>query len=419
MKTNSTRELRFKKSVLFILFALLFLLSLSKIALSQPDYSFTTYSKISGTNYLAGAKYRFTNVKPGLDAIVTIITTTGGVTIANLDGGSGYAEALQPVIDVPANASGYAEFTIDFVTAGTLTNVIQTQISLTPIDVDGDATIKEYDMIKRSGGFVDYNMGTPELTVNIGSWVTGLNVGGLNYTGIDTSQRNVMFSVTNSNVSTITFRVGAQNSGAMQQRLRSVYFKRFTYNNSFLLPISSIRNFKGARKDSQVDLQWQLTSTKDVSTIVIEKATSPSEFNAIGEMWIDAFSVNENFKFKDNLNNNSGNVYYRLKLLTTSGRIEYSTVVSLKSGAVQNNELTFYPTVFKEKANVSIASANGGSAQIQLVDYAGRMVSKKDINLQKGYNNITIDNLGSLQSGNYIAVVKTQEGTLSKKVIKQ
>ena len=419
MKTNFTRENVWKKSVLFILFAILFLLSLTKVAFTQPDYAFNSYSRISGTDFTVNARYRFPNVKPGLDAIVTITGLSGGVTIANLDGGSGYVEALQPVIDVPAGANGYAEFQIDFVTAGTLTNVVQTQVTLTPIDVDGDANIKEYDMIRRNGGFVDYNMATPELTVTIGGWVTGRNIGGINYSGIDTSQRNVMFSVTNSNTSTINFRVGAQNAGGYQQRLRSIYFKRFTYSNSFLLPMALIQNFKGSRKESQVDLQWQLTSTKDVATVTIEKATQPSQFNAIGEIWIDGTSPNNNFKYIDNLNNTSGNVYYRLKLLTTSGRIEYSTVVSLKSGSVQNNELTLYPTVFNEKANISIASANGGNAQVQIVDYSGRIVNKKDISLQKGYNSITIENLGSLKSGNYIAVVRSEEGTLSKQVVKQ
>src|SRR5258708_2820104 len=95
----------YSRSLYFILFVLLFLIS--KFGYSQPDYDFRNPTLITGapTDKKVGAKYRFSNVKTGTDAIITITDLTGGVKIATLDGTSGYAEAFQPSIDIPALSS--------------------------------------------------------------------------------------------------------------------------------------------------------------------------------------------------------------------------------------------------------------------------------------------------------------------------
>ena len=60
---------------------------------AQPDYDFSSGSLISGTDRQIGAQYRYTNVKPGVDAIVTITNISAGVKVSAIDAGSGYNEA--------------------------------------------------------------------------------------------------------------------------------------------------------------------------------------------------------------------------------------------------------------------------------------------------------------------------------------
>jgi hypothetical protein len=187
-----------------------------------------------------GAQYRFSNVSTGTDALVTITAITGGLTLNTLDAtSSGFAEALQPTITIPAHSSGYVEFTIVFVTAGTTTPVTQTEIPITPIDVDGETNIVyEFDQINIPGsGYVDYDLTGNAVKISYPSatWVQGINTSGITYNGIDTAAKSVMFSVVNANVNTIIVRTGANNvSGQSQQRLRSLYFQKFHYPNSFL-----------------------------------------------------------------------------------------------------------------------------------------------------------------------------------------
>ncbi|OQP44484.1 hypothetical protein A4H97_08900 [Niastella yeongjuensis] len=224
----------------------------STTLLAQPKYDFRNATKISGPTRGVGALYRFSNVRTGTDALVTITAITGGLVLDDLDGtSSGFQEAFQPVITVPANSKGYVEFNIVFVNTGTSTAVVQTEVPVTPIDVDGkNGNVFEFDEISRnSSSYVDYDMVGNELSVTYpsASRVQGMNIAGIDYAGVDTVAKQVMFTVMNAGISSLTVRTGGDNkSGSSQQRLRSLYFQKFIYPHSVLsqttLPASRINN---------------------------------------------------------------------------------------------------------------------------------------------------------------------------------
>ena len=103
------------------LFFLSFIFS-AFVAVSQsapaPTFSFTNYIKLSGATNAVGSVYRFTSVKTGVDAIVTISSAVNA-SVADLDrpqaGGGGYDAAFQPNITITKMTNGYVEFNIDFV----------------------------------------------------------------------------------------------------------------------------------------------------------------------------------------------------------------------------------------------------------------------------------------------------------------
>jgi hypothetical protein len=88
MKTNGSTQIDLSKSILLILF----ILTISLKAFCQPDYDFRNSILVSGTDKQIGAVYLFKNVKTGVDATVTILDITGGVTLNTIDRGSGYNE---------------------------------------------------------------------------------------------------------------------------------------------------------------------------------------------------------------------------------------------------------------------------------------------------------------------------------------
>jgi hypothetical protein len=263
MKMNGTHKLILK------LFTLLLLLCSAAVVKAQPDYDFTNSIQVSGsgtyTNVMVGDVYRFLNVKPGVDALVTITDITGGITVTDLDAGSGYPEALQPTLLVPPFTSGYLEMYFEFIDHTTDLPLTMAEVPVTCIDVDGMLNndslgnpLNEFDQINLGGGYVDYDLLGGELTVSqSGSWFNGTNIGGIDYPGRDTAAKQVMFTVVNTNVPSFVIRVGANNQSTKQStRLRSVYFKKFKYASG-LLPVyaDGLISFKGVKKENEVVLK--------------------------------------------------------------------------------------------------------------------------------------------------------------------
>jgi len=406
MKTKSTSVI-LKRSILFILLLLYFLL-----IYSQPKYDFRNKTLVSGTSNQVGAVYRFNNVASGVDAFVTIIDITGGITLNDIDGSSGFAEALQPVINIPAKSSGYAEFRINFLVGGTNTPMVQAEVPMTPIDVDGQVysgdSLFEYDMVQYNfpSAYFDYNFSGTELSISFPSgWVQGDNIAAIDYPGIDTTAKQVMFTVVNGNISDVIFRVGGtNNSTSSRQRLRSVYFQTFYYPNSILLDGTSLQSFQGNQNTSSVDLVWKLYKNHCLKSISLEKSSSGKDFTTIAEFWpgTDGESITD-FSFSDR-ENISGVAYYRLRLVRVTGKVEYSNVLSFKSNtSLSGNFLKIYPTLVKNNQFTAMIQSDGKQqGLIEMLDYSGRVVYKKMLLLENGINNILINNMGSSLKGTFI-----------------
>jgi len=416
MKTNVTLTPGLKKIILFVLYLFLFF-----VAFCQPDYDFRNPSLISGTDLQVNAVYLFKNVKPGVDATVTVTNITGGIMLSSIDGPSGYIEALQPVLQVPAFASGYVELKVNFLVAGTNTPMVQIEVPATPIDVDGqtyaDGTVNEFDVLQLVNGYINYDMLGGELSMNTsGSWVTGINTKGTDYPGVDTTPRQVMFTTVNAGLSQFIFRTGATSiASASHQRLRSIYFKKFLYPNSFL-PLPALAFFKGAVANKTVSLQWQVQAGISLKTVVVERALSPASFSAIGTRTMDESS--SIYQFSDS-RLDEGIVYYRLKMTDAYNRISYSNTLVFNTGSGNNQSFKIYPGVITDHATIMLSSSREEQASLQLFDGGGRMVYQQKMVLQQGNNNIYMNGFSALHTGVYAAVVATGNTFNTQKVFIQ
>lgn len=418
MKTNGTRIL----AIAVFLYLLLLIASFSIKA--QPDYRFKNPVLISGTDLAIGAKYRFNNVKPGIDGIMTIADLTGGMTLSELDGGSGFDDAFQPYINCAAKKRGYVEFLLEFVNNGTGTPANQLEVPLTAIDIDGwefpDEKLYELDEFEVSpASYVNYSLTGSALDIKkTANWYEAKNNSAVTYDGIDTAQKDVMFTMVHANVNSIRFRVGADNKSKQNtMRLRSVYFQKFTYANSFLAK-SPLLYFRGNEKNKKVELQWQLENTAGLRSVVIEKSTQSSSFKSIGEVWISNNAGSNYFRFNDN-EALSGNSLYRLRLVSQNGTVEYSNILSFRDNFASQNSFKVYPGVIGSNATVTVKALKPGAAVFEMVDLSGRIVHRQQLVVNEGNNSIQLNNINTLTAGNYIAVVKIDNTVYSQQVLKQ
>ena len=408
-------------------FLISFFASLSIPALAQPDYNFQNGLLISGTNKQIGAVYKFANVRTGVDATVTIADISSGITVVDIDGGSGYSEALQPTLRANTNTSGYLEMYFELFVAGTSTPYTAANLPVTCIDVDGMSNndgagkpIYEFDEINLGGGLVDFDGTAGELIISqSGNWFRGKNIAGIDYPGRDTSAKQVMFSVYNANVSTFTIRVGVDNqSSNVSDRLRSVYFKRFFYNN-FPLVLPSLINFEGNRNRNGIAFKWDFSATEGLDHCVLERAAGAGTYSAVADfIYTGENAFEKHTTYTDN-SVSKGDYNYRLKMTGKNGEIKYSSVLAFKTGAENDSqELNVYPSVITSSFTARFNADRSEPAQLQIVDYSGRSVYSKPVVLVQGQNNISVNDFTAAR-GNFVIVVRKGGKIYSQKVIVQ
>jgi hypothetical protein len=407
----------------FPLFILLTFFSTAIFA--QPDFDFRNKTFVSGNDLQVGAVYRYLNVKPGLDALLTISDITPGVTVSELDGTSGYPEAIQPTIQVPPHTKGYLEMSVQFVLSGTSLPIPQLLVAVTPIDVDGlnnyDGAghgLYEFDEINLHGGLFDFNLFGGELVASqINGWFVGKNVGGVDYPSRDTAAKAVMFTAFNLAISDFVIRVGVDNqSNNSASRLRSVYMGRFNYPNS-ILAAPSLVSFNGVSKEQQVALQWQLSAHNGLREVMIERSENAKVFATVGKVAAEMDAVGH-YNFTDN-SPTRGNLYYRLKLISVTGSVQYSNVLVFRSEANSKERFKMYPSVINDNATVIVAAKQQEQASLQVTDLGGRVVYQRNINLQAGNNNVSVNGFGSLHPGTYVAVIRLGSDLYNQKIMIQ
>lgn len=409
------------------LISILFILHSESFA--QPDYSFKNPVLISGTDLQTGAVYKFSNVKTGVDANITIMGSFGGITLTAIDESwTGFDEAFQPFIKVATNSNGYVEFKIDFVSSSTEVPMAQSMVPITCIDVDGegfsDGTIFEQDQVEYLNGFYDFSMTGSNLQVtNPPGWLNIKNTSGFSYNGIDTSQKDVMATVVNLNVSSIKVRIGALNTSGegSQIRYRSVYFKRFTYSNSILLPNRTTVRLSGNAKNNGAEIKGALSASHTFDRMIIERSTDGVSMLPIAEIPLANTSSSEYpFTYFDNTTN--GPVYYyRLRLVNTVQRIyEISNTVMVKfNSAADGSDMKLVNTMVSSSNPVlTLRSSTDEEAMIRVTDLSGREIYKSNTRVNAGMNNISLMMPHAVR-GYFVASITSRQHTTSHKIIMQ
>ncbi|MFT3911591.1 MAG: T9SS type A sorting domain-containing protein [Ferruginibacter sp.] len=399
----------------FTIYCLAFLaLSLSSVpanSQTSSQYNFNAAPVlISGTANQVNAKYRFANVSTGIDAIITIMSSTNGATVDILDDNAiTKPEGFSPKIGVPRNRTGLVEFQICFVASGTLNSMVQDSLNATAIDIDGGPTVKEMDVIDLGGGFSSYQVGTPEITVTqTGTAFTGKNVAGNEYDGIDTAARQVMFTVTNTHVGCFTYKCGAANTGnSTVSRQKSIYFKSFTYPPPGPLPVKYL-SFDAVAANKSVGLKWVTVWEMNNGHFEVERSFDRNNFKTIA-MVLDGFTGadnNKTYQYKDNAAEIQGRtiIYYRLKQIDIDGRVDYSNILAVRmDGKAGATTMQVSPNPFVKDMMVRFNATVDGASEIRIINMLGQPVLSRKSIVSKGYNNIQLTDLDKLIPGIYVA----------------
>lgn len=418
MKTNGTL---ITGKLGLVVIVLLILVNSAKAQTSGADFEFKSYTHIGGTHKQAGSIYLFSNVRAGIDCRVTIANISPGTAIDSVDDnatGTGFLEAFQPRIRVNARTRGYGEFQFRFVKHGTNTDTIIHEIPASSIDVDGsvsgaDSLLEFDEYFLPSAYFIDYDMLAGQLTfLNLLGSILGRHRAAVEYTGVDTTGRSVMFTVVYPHTSNFSVRIGVDNNmSGSTTRQRSVYFRRFLYPHSYL-PVKDLKSFAGALNNNGVKLNWSMNTGHDIIQAEVEKSLNGSHFTKVSTVSMAAVA---NSSYAEN--NVMGNTYYRLKMIDASGKVHYSEVLLIKSSNNAQTGFKVFPSVVSDYTTVNFGAANAGSATLSIADNNGRIVKKQNIAVQQGFNSAMVNGLGQVPAGQYVAVLNGPGYSYTQKIL--
>jgi Peptidase family C25/Surface adhesin CshA repetitive domain/Secretion system C-terminal sorting domain/CARDB len=170
-----------------------------------------------------------------------------------------------------------------------------------------------------------------------------------------------------------------------------------------ILPVE-LSLFKGEATSTGNLISWKAKSETGFSHFEILKSGDLKEFYSIKSIPSNSAKT-YTFLDVDNIQNVK---YYQLKMIDLDGTIQYSRIISL----IQKAEIVdwlAYPNPFKgDKINVTY---NKKVNTVQIFDLTGKMLSK-NLKLEKGVIYLN----GICTDGEYLLVLDTEEGKLSKRI---
>ncbi|OAQ40282.1 hypothetical protein A5893_04840 [Pedobacter psychrophilus] len=177
------------------------------------------------------------------------------------------------------------------------------------------------------------------------------------------------------------------------------------------LPVS-LTSFTGKKDNESIKLDWTTASEKNNSHFDITRSVDGKKFSSIGTMKGGGNSdAALNYSFADT-NPLSGTNYYQLNQFDFDGNSAKSNIVAVESG-LKAADMTIYANQSSNEVKLNIFSANKTSGTINIFDLAGKRVFNKTVELEKGYNNISLSVV--LKSGLFVATLQTASETISKK----
>ena len=273
-----------------------------------------------------------------------------------------------------------------------------------------------------AGAILSYSSTTLEINVvHSGNDFTATNVAGNEYPGVDTTAKQVMFTLTNNGISSFTYKAGANNTSSATNRQKGIYFKGFNYPAGGPLAVK-YSAFNATVNDKTVVLSWTTEQEINNNHFEVERSYDGANFTTIG-LVLDGFEngSQKNYQFKDNAAElqTKSVIYYRLKQVDNDGKFSYTNTLVVKMQPKGGVVMQTSPNPFTANLDIRFTAMANAKAEVAIINTNGQQVLVKQTEITKGYVTIQLDGLSKLAPGMYIATLKIDGVTSgTQKIIK-
>jgi hypothetical protein len=184
-----------------------------------------------------------------------------------------------------------------------------------------------------------------------------------------------------------------------------------------LLPLT-LKDLKVNYTNGVSHLSWTTAQESNSSHFEIERSTDGANFFKLGNVTAAGFSSQDkNYGFND-VQPLTGINYYRLKMVDKDGKFTYSNTVLVNVTVKGNTVVSVYPAPFTNTITITVANESAQTAIVELFDNSGKKVASLTKTVNKGLNNIQLEDLTKLARGLYIIKVQLGDTGFTKKLVK-
>ncbi len=181
-------------------------------------------------------------------------------------------------------------------------------------------------------------------------------------------------------------------------------FQTWDAATAALLPIK-LNSFNATGLKNVVNLNWSAICSENSCNFIVERSTDGVNFSEISNT--NANSKGNYFSADRNLPN-ATTIYYRLKIVSANGKVEYSTIQKVQ---LKDIKLSVSPN---PTSNEILVNATSNIAAVNVFDLAG----KSFYSIQNNNTNSIRISVANLPEGTYVVKTTTVDGeTVSNKIV--
>jgi hypothetical protein len=182
--------------------------------------------------------------------------------------------------------------------------------------------------------------------------------------------------------------------------------------------VGSLLNFGGFVGQAGVQLNWQLAANCKPGTITLERSTDATKFMAITDRAVYTSDRDQKDGYFDR-SAPAGTVFYRLKLQSQSGQVEYTRILAIRAQGDAAGSMRVYPSIVDGNTTISFQAAERADAYVTLVDMNGRSIKQHKIAAGEGANAVQLDGLDMLGAGVYVVAVTVGKERMTQRIVKR
>lgn len=207
------------------------------------------------------------------------------------------------------------------------------------------------------------------------------------------------------------FTVSSASGSYVQDRFR------ITFRNPTLIPLATTFNsFTGRLNTNKVELQWIVNNEVSIREYVLERAIDRIHFSTISRALATNTPGVKTYASVDP-NYFKGDNFYRVKSIGMNGEIQYSSVVKISGGSLNQEILIFPNPVADKRMNLVMSGQKSGKYFMTMYNSLGSMIPLPALDISTGESTQTIQLPATLPPGVYRVRITSPDNVTTIKTI--